>query len=150
MLRQAGDRQRALFEGMRMGELASPGEVCRTVWSVLSAPRSLQLFRLFFEVYGMALAAPDRFPGFFPGAVSNWLAFLERSAVGDAESKTLARRRATVVLAGFRGFLLDLCATHERKRVDDAVDAWIDSLDSLATQRAVPHKKPGRGTGEAA
>ena len=131
VLRRAGDRQRALFDRMRSNEESSPADVCRDVWRVLGDPKSLALFRLFFEVYGLALAAPERFPGFLPGAVTNWLAFLERPALLQGVSKREARKRATVVLAGFRGFLLDLRATRERARIDAAVEAWIQSLDYL-------------------
>jgi len=36
------------------------------------------------------------------------------------------------VLAGFRGFLMDLCATHDRIRVNRAVTAWLKTLDAMA------------------
>jgi hypothetical protein len=29
------------------------------------------------------------------------------------------------LIAGFRGFLLDLLATHDRARIDRAVDRWL-------------------------
>jgi AcrR family transcriptional regulator len=131
LLQRAGDRQRALFEGLRSDDDRSSAAVCRDVWRVLRDPKSQQLFRLFFEIYGLALQDPTRFPGFFPAAVANWLAFLEKPALREGASKTAARKRATVILAGFRGFLLDLCATRDHKRVDGAVEAWIDSLKAL-------------------
>ncbi len=84
--------------------------------------------RLFFEVYGLALVEPERFPGFFPGAISNWLAFLAPAYVRGGMSAAEARVFATIVLAGFRGFLLDLCATGESERVDRAVALWIEML----------------------
>jgi len=130
LLRRAGDRQRALFDRMRNGEDEQSGaEICRQVWRILSEPKSLPLFKLFFEVYALALQEPARFPGFLPAAVANWLGFLEQPALHRGATKVEARKHATIVLAGFRGFLLDLCATRERKRVDAAVDAWIVSLD---------------------
>jgi hypothetical protein len=39
-----------------------------------------------------------------------------------------ARVHATIVLAGFRGFLLDLCATGDTKRIGRAVVRWIDTV----------------------
>jgi hypothetical protein len=39
-----------------------------------------------------------------------------------------ARVRATIVLAGFRGFLLDVCATDDSERVGRAVELWISIL----------------------
>jgi AcrR family transcriptional regulator len=131
LLRRAGDRQRALFDRLRTEDERPAADVCREVWRVLSDAKALPLFRLFFEVYALALQDARRFPDFFPGAVANWLVFLEQPALRDGASKVEARLRATIVLAGFRGFLLDLCATHERKRVDRAVEAWIQSLDHI-------------------
>jgi hypothetical protein len=43
-------------------------------------------------------------------------------------SRSDARVRATFVLAVFRGFLLDLCATGDTKRLKRAVDVWIGGL----------------------
>ena len=39
-----------------------------------------------------------------------------------------SRALATVLIAGFRGFLLDLFATHDRARIDRAVDLWLSML----------------------
>ena len=39
----------------------------------------------------------------------------------------------TQILAGFRGFLLDLCATRERRRVNRAVELWLQMLDSASS-----------------
>jgi hypothetical protein len=45
------------------------------------------------------------------------------------------RAHATVLVAGFRGFLLDLCATHDRARVDRAVELWLSMLDHASTTK---------------
>ena len=128
ILKHAGDRQRDLFGSMQLRENASTLQICRDVWRIISAPEARSLFRLFFEVYGLALIDPARFPGFFPGAISNWLEFLERSYLRRGMSRSQARTRATVILAGFRGFLLDLCATGDAKRLDRAVELWLERL----------------------
>ena len=49
----------------------------------------------------------------------------------SASSPRDARAIATVLLAGYRGFLLDLCATRDRKRINRAVDVWIAALDAI-------------------
>jgi hypothetical protein len=56
--------------------------------------------------------------------------------VADPESQKLhgrenARAFATIVLAGFRGFMLDYCASRDHKRLDLAVDLWLRSLDTI-------------------
>jgi AcrR family transcriptional regulator len=128
ILKHAGDSQRRLFGSLRTRPDASPLDVCTEVWRVIGARESRPLFRLFFEVYGLALVDPGRFPNFFPGAITNWLDALEPAYVRDGLSPSDARVRATVVLAGFRGFLLDLCATDDDERVGLAVARWLGRL----------------------
>jgi AcrR family transcriptional regulator len=130
-LARAGEQQRDVFDRLRNDDGLTSAQVCVAVWRAISDQKVRPLFMLFFEIYGLALRDPDRFPGFFPGAVTNWLQFLEQPALRDGATAAQARRRATVILAGFRGFLLDLCATGDRRRVDGAVTAWIASLDHL-------------------
>jgi AcrR family transcriptional regulator len=128
ILKHAGDAQRELFASLGSHAERAPGDLCRAVWNVLAAPESRSLFRLFFEVYGLALIDPARFPGFFPAAVWNWISFLERAYVQSGCAADEARTLATVVLAGFRGFLLDLCATGDDERVGRAITIWIALL----------------------
>ena len=106
-------------------------ETVLAAWAVMSAPRHARLFRLFFEVYGLALQQPDRFPGFFDRAIDDWIAYLEPSARADGHTPADARAIATILLAGYRGFLLDLVATGDRRRVNRAVDLWITALDAI-------------------
>ncbi len=105
----------------------------------MSSPKNEGLFRLFFEIYGLALQDRNRFPGFLERAVEVWLLYLERPALRDGYSRADARAIATVLLAGYRGFLLDLCATRERKRLARAVDLWILALDAIAPGKGISH-----------
>lgn len=130
ILTAAGDRQRAAFDRLPR-DAASYRETVTAAWRVLSAPENRAIFRLFFEVYGLALQEPARYPGFLDRAVEVWLDYLEPSALRDGHTKADARAIATVLLAGYRGFLLDLLTTGQRRRVDRAVDLWIDALDAI-------------------
>jgi hypothetical protein len=42
---------------------------------------------------------------------------------------------ATIILAGLRGFMLDYCATKDRKRLDRAVRMWVEALDRVVVVR---------------
>jgi len=128
ILSRARARQQAVFERLRSADGASPLESCRAIWAEMSAAKALPGFRLFFEVYGMALRNRRRFAGFLAHAVEDWLVFLEAPFARDGCSRGEARARATIILAGFRGFLLDLCATNDRARVGRAVELWLDAL----------------------
>jgi len=71
-----------------------------------------------------------------PGAttrdtVEDWLLLIAEELGRDGYQREEARAFATIVLAGFRGFMLDFCTTQDRKRVDRAVGLWLRSLDSM-------------------
>ena len=134
ILGKAADRQRALFDGLPRNT-ASYAETVRAAWAIMSAPKNTAIFRLFFEIYGLALQNRTRFPGFFERAVDGWLAYLEAPALRDGYASHDARAIATVLLCGYRGFLLDLCATGDRRRISRAVDLWIAMLDAVPPPR---------------
>ncbi len=130
VLVRAALRQRELFDTLPRNP-ESYADTVRAAWAVMSHPQNEGLFRLFFEIYGLALQDRDRFPDFLDRAVEGWLSYLEQPALRDGYSRKDARAIATVLLAGYRGFLLDLCATRERKRLARAVDFWILALDAI-------------------
>jgi AcrR family transcriptional regulator len=102
-----------------------------TVWKRMSAPDSEPLFRLFFEVYGIALRSPRLYKAFLHDTIENWLQPITDELKIEGYPRHQARAIATIVLAGLRGFMLDFCTTHDRKRVDQAVELWLRSLDSM-------------------
>ena len=132
---RARERQRRQFERLQQQESETAIDACRAIWSVMSAPKSETAFRFFLEIYSLALQDPKRYPGFLRSAVVDWLSYIEKPYVDAGYSSAQARAIATVVLAGYRGFLLDLCATHDRARVNRAVDVWLHTLDSLPSAK---------------
>jgi AcrR family transcriptional regulator len=133
------ERQRAGFGKMRSASYAQPSDKCRAIWKQMSAPESESAFKLSFETYAMALRHPKRFAEFLSSSVEDWLEFLAEPIVCRGISKTDARAFATLVVAGFRGFMLDYCATHDRERVDRAVEFWLKTLDSIPLQTESSH-----------
>lgn len=127
VLEQAGARQRRLFERLRIQHLGST-DACREIWNVMSAPASEPIFRLFFEVYGLALQDRKRYARFLKRVVEPWLDYVGAPFLQSGWAKTDARAFATIIVAGFRGFLLDLCATRDRERVNRAVELWLQTL----------------------
>ncbi|MFJ2630953.1 TetR/AcrR family transcriptional regulator [Streptomyces sp. NPDC087422] len=99
----------------------------RAVWRRASDPRQGAEFRLFFAVYGRALQAPEQFSDFLDHVVTDWMNAL-CAAQGPDVSPESAVRTATLVIATVRGLLLDLLATGDRARVDDAAEAFLASL----------------------
>lgn len=134
VLAAAGARQRSLVSRLQLEHAATPAEACRPIWKALSDRKAQPLFRLFFEVYGLALQDRERYAAFLDRVIEDWLAFIAQPMTASGWNPAQARAYATIVLAGFRGFLLDLCASGDRERIDRAVEMWLDLLD-----RASPH-----------
>lgn len=128
VLAAAGARQRALVNRLQFEHAATPAQVCREIWTSISEPKSEALFRLFFEVYGLALQDRKRYKNFLGRVVADWLRFIADPLLQAGWSRAEAEAYATLILAAYRGFLLDLCATRERERINRAVDLWVSLI----------------------
>jgi AcrR family transcriptional regulator len=116
---------------VRVGEQPDLAEAARAVWTRASDPRQWAEFRLFFAAYGRALQAPEQFAGFLERVVADWMRALcdiQRAETDPA----IARRTATLVIATIRGLLLDLLATGDRARVQDAAESFLATLEHKA------------------
>ncbi len=110
------------------------GEVSRIIWQRMIAEESEKTFRLFFEAYGMALRRPKLYRSFLRSTVEVWLQLIATGVEAEGLGRAEALAFATVMLAGFRGFMLDYCNTRDRKRLDRAVDLWARSLDTMLVE----------------
>jgi AcrR family transcriptional regulator len=126
------ERQRGAFARLKQSPTLNSRQACHAIWRELSSPHAEPLFRLFLQAYSMGLQNREKFAAFLHHAIEDWLEFLAAPRIASGESPVAARAFATVVLAGFRGFMLDYCASHNRRRVDAAVELWLESLDALA------------------
>jgi AcrR family transcriptional regulator len=95
------------------------GDPLEAAWRWSSRPERLKFFRSFFEAYGLALRQPERYAPFLQRVIGDWLI-------------TDDTPRATLELAVLRGLLLDLLATGERERVEQALGLFLSS----------PNRKP--------
>lgn len=134
IIRRGRARQQQTMANLKLTSNLPPREVARILWRHYSQPQWEPLTRLFFEVYALALQDRARFPGFVEGAVEEWLAALEGCSTRPGSTRDQARAFATMMIAGFRGFLLDLCATRDRSRVNRAVDLWLTLIDHASSQ----------------
>ena len=110
-----------------LGEHPDLATAARAAWTRTSAPQREAEFRLFFAVYGRALQAPEQFAGFLDRVVADWMNAL-RDAQGPGTDPRTATRTATLVIATIRGLLLDLLATGDRERVQDAAETFLATL----------------------
>jgi AcrR family transcriptional regulator len=119
IVRRGRARQRSMMANLKFTDL-SPREVSRTLWREWSKPEWEPLTQLSFEIYALALRDRSRFRGYLDA--------LEACTMLPGYTRREADALATLLIAGFRGFLLDLLATHERERIDRAVDLWLSLL----------------------
>jgi AcrR family transcriptional regulator len=117
VIRRGRARQRAMMTQLKLTG-RGPREVARALWLEWSKPEWESLTRLAFEVYVLALSDPERFPGYVDASVNEWLEAL----------RGCTKTQATVLIAGFRGFMLDLLATHDRARINRAVNLWLEAI----------------------
>jgi AcrR family transcriptional regulator len=129
-LAQARQQQRATYDRV---EAPSFAQTYRAIWKRMTAPDSEPLFRLFFEIYGMALRQPRLYQDFLHETIGEWLQLIADDLSREGYQRGEARAFATIVLAGLRGFMLDFCATRDRKRLNRAVELWLRTLDSMLT-----------------
>jgi len=115
-----------------LGEHHDLAAAARAAWTRTSAPRREGELRLFFAVYGRALQAPGSFAEFLDHVVADWMGSLV-AAQGPGADPVTARRAATLVIATLRGLLLDLLATGDRARVQDAAEAFLAGLERGAS-----------------
>lgn len=122
------DRQKVEFA--RLNELggASSTDACKAVWDVMSSPPGRHAFGTFVDIYALALRDPSKLPGFLENTVESWLSFGEDGRLAEGYTLAQSRAIATVIIAGFRGFMLDLTATGDTERVRAAVALWLDLL----------------------
>jgi AcrR family transcriptional regulator len=120
-------------QGVAYGQIqeASFTEGYLAIWKRMSAPESEPLFRLFFEAYGIALRSPRLYKAFLHDTIEHWLQLMTDELAGEPYHCKQARAIATIVLAGLRGFMLDFCTTHDRQRVDEAMQLWLRSVESM-------------------
>jgi AcrR family transcriptional regulator len=133
LLAELRERQRASWGQLRADTYA---EVCRAIWKQMSTAESIEHFRLYFEAYGLALRRPLLYKDFLSATIDDWIDMVAEHLLTEGMKRLQARAFATVMLAGFRGFMLDLCTTGDRKRVNAAVNMWLETLDSMATQES--------------
>ena len=126
------EKQRVTYERMKALPYERPSDACRAIWRHMSSAENARLFRMSLEIFVMALRQPARFAEYLGATIEDWLGFLAAPLKQKGYSEVEARAHATVVLAGFRGFLLDYCASGDRARVDRAVEVWLQGLDAIS------------------
>ena len=121
---QAGKKPRTLSEFLRW------------LWQRMSASSKPQL-RLLFELYALAL----RHPKDYPGVLEDPLVYWKRLTKKTSRQSKADEAEATLLLAATRGLLLDLCATEDRARTEQALQLLAGFLESPKTRATAGRRR---------
>lgn len=107
----------------------TPHELLHALWNQwLHEPARRREFAVCFELYGLAIAAPQNYQWFFDSVVTDWLAIIEGRLDGLSGTTADASTLATLILGLIRGLHLDLIATGDAERVDRAFNLAMSAL----------------------
>ena len=128
------DQQRETYLRIFEVDVASPADMYLAIWKHMTAPAYAPMFRLFFEVYGLALRDPDKYRAFLTTAIDDWLDFIDTPEARKQYGRAGSRAFATLIVSAYRGFMLDYCASQDLKRVERAVKLWIGMVTAMDEQ----------------
>lgn len=135
VLARLRERQRTTYGRMKSERFATAGDACRAIWQHMSSRENARVFGMSLEIFVMALRQPERFADYLRASVEDWLGFLSAPLERKGYPQAEARAHATVVVAGFRGFLMDFCASQDRRRLDRAVELWLHAIDAMPLKK---------------
>ena len=104
------------------------GQVLRATWRRLCEPAERRQFVLLFEVVAIQARNPDRFDSLAQELVTDFLGPLEASLRNHGLAGREACEVATGFLAQVRGLQLDLAVSGDQRRVNAAMNRYIDSI----------------------
>lgn len=145
ILREARTRERlrAVSRTEEAGEPLSTASMIRATWKYLSGPREHKFWRFYFEVHGLALQNPERYQDVLHGGVDDWLTTARDLLLAEGLAEEQADAIATLLVAAFRGLMLDLLSTGENERVDAGFEVLATLADALAGRRDAPAASDG-------
>jgi len=131
VLRELRRRSVALLEQLATSaKRTDPRSLIVAMWEHFAAPENLVYHRLFFEVYGLSLSDPHSYRSYRDGFDSDWADAIVQLLAGAGISRRDAARLATLIVASYRGLLLDLLVTGDRDRTRAALEQLADYVAS--------------------
>jgi AcrR family transcriptional regulator len=138
ILRAARTRERLRAVTLTDDEGNPPANIVEALtrtWRYLSAPREHPFWRFYFEIHGLALQNPERYPDVLHEGVHDWINTARDLLTRDGIPDPPATAIATLIFDTFRGLILDLLQTGERKRVNNAFEILVALAQNLAPAR---------------
>jgi len=112
------------------GENNTFAGIARRAWSEIVRPGNLHGLEFFYECYGQAVRHRKEYKEFLQGCFEDWIDRFTSVFLDAGTDRQRAETIATILLSGLRGFALDYCATRNRRRVEQALELWIDAMEA--------------------
>lgn len=97
----------------------------RDLWALLTNPAAEAAPQTFFEMFGRAVRERGELSLFAKKSVDDWINYITVQLKARGLEDDEAHAQATLILAVFRGLLMDLLATGDRSRVEAALEAFL-------------------------
>lgn len=110
---------------------ASTAEMLQVFWRRLDDANERRQFLFLAEIYALALRDRSRYADLIESTTHAYIAPITDRLIRDGVSPVRAPAVATALVAQIRGLQLDLAATDERDRIDDAFKLTLSALLAL-------------------
>ena len=127
LIARARSRYRHMFTRLLADTTLTQDERRRKMWQHFLDSETD--FRIFFEAYGLALH-DDTYSGFIHG-IDDWLNLIRDTTEATTQKTGDSVAYVTLLLAIYRGAMLDYCATGARARVNAAMELWFKAAKWL-------------------
>jgi AcrR family transcriptional regulator len=121
----------------------------RAMWAHLTSPPGQRDIRLFVEVVGQSQFEGADYAPAVKRSINHRLDLIAANVIALGCPEEDARGFATLTLATLRGLLVDLLATGERQRLDEAFETYLAGAEHRAVEWAC-EDRPHAGTGRRA
>ncbi|MUM17856.1 TetR/AcrR family transcriptional regulator [Mycobacterium sp. CBMA271] len=121
-------RNRLLSQVAELDGAQSTAELLHAFWRLLDDPRERRQFALLTEIYALAQRDRDRYAAVLRSSAEDFRRPIEALLIRDGRSPDRAIAIATALLAQIRGLQLDLAATGDHRRINDAFSATVAAL----------------------
>jgi AcrR family transcriptional regulator len=110
----------------------------RALWAHLASPPGQRDIRLFTEVVAQSLFEGSDYSQAVERSINHRLDLIAATVISLGCPQEEARAFATVLLATLRGLAIDMLATGDRQRLDDAFEIAVDNAEYRAIEWASP------------
>lgn len=110
----------------------------RALWAHLTSAPGQRDIRLFIEVLGQSRFRGAGYSPAVEHSIRHRLDLLRAGIVGRGCPPEKARAHATVFLATLRGLVIDLLATGDRERIDEAFETVVANAELHAAEWSAP------------